>query len=76
MRTLDPAERLALCVSALAHGRTPGALLAAGSVCMEVKDLDAAARDLDEALAYAPEWAAAHFERGKLWLRVCRRHGE
>ena len=36
---------------------------------MEVNDLDAAARDLDEAIALAPEWAAAHFERGKLWLR-------
>jgi tetratricopeptide (TPR) repeat protein len=37
---------------------------------MEVNDLDAAARDLDEALRLAPDWAAAHFERGKLWLRV------
>jgi tetratricopeptide (TPR) repeat protein len=36
---------------------------------MEVNDLDAAARDLDEALAQAPHWAAAHYERGKLWLR-------
>lgn len=37
---------------------------------MEVNDLEAASRDLDEALAQSPEWAAAHFERGKLWLRV------
>jgi tetratricopeptide (TPR) repeat protein len=36
---------------------------------MEVNDLDAAARDLQEALERAPEWAAAHFEYGKLWLR-------
>jgi tetratricopeptide (TPR) repeat protein len=36
---------------------------------MEVNDLDAAERDLDEAIALAPEWAAGHFERGKLWLR-------
>mgnify|MGYP006174007519 CR=1 FL=1 len=36
---------------------------------MEVNDFEAAARDLDEALVQAPEWAAAHFERGKLWLR-------
>ncbi len=36
---------------------------------MEVNDLDAAARDLDEALSLAPAWAAAHYERGKLWLR-------
>ena len=37
---------------------------------MEVNDFDAAARDLDEAIARAPDWPAAHFERGKLWLRV------
>jgi eukaryotic-like serine/threonine-protein kinase len=37
---------------------------------MEVNDLDAAARDLDDAVAQAPAWAAAHFERGKLWLRL------
>jgi tetratricopeptide (TPR) repeat protein len=36
---------------------------------MEVNDLAAAARDLDDAIAQAPEWAAAHYERGKLWLR-------
>ena len=36
---------------------------------MEVNDLDGATRDLDEAIALAPDWAAAHFERGKLWLR-------
>jgi tetratricopeptide (TPR) repeat protein len=70
MRTHDPVERLAFCVSALAYGRTPPALLAAASVCMEVNDFEAATRDLDEALAQAPQWAAAHFERGKLWLRL------
>jgi tetratricopeptide (TPR) repeat protein len=69
-RVQDPAERLALCVRALNEGRTPGALLATASVCMEVNDLDAAARDLDDAIARAPDWAAAHFERGKLWLRL------
>jgi tetratricopeptide (TPR) repeat protein len=69
-RVLDPGERLRLCVEALGRGRTPAALVATGSVCMEVNDLEAAARDLDEALAQAPEWAAAHFERGKLWLRL------
>jgi Tfp pilus assembly protein PilF len=36
---------------------------------MEVNDLESAARDLDDAIARTPEWAAAHFERGKLWLR-------
>jgi tetratricopeptide (TPR) repeat protein len=69
-RVQDPAERLALCVRALDEGRTPGALVATASVCMEVNDLDAAARDLDDAIAQAPGWAAAHFERGKLWLRL------
>jgi tetratricopeptide (TPR) repeat protein len=40
------------------------------SVCQEVNDLEGAARDLDEAVALAPDWAAAHFERGKVWLRL------
>lgn len=66
----DPRERLGLCVHALGVARTAGALLATASVCMEVNDLDAAARDLDAALGLAPDWAAAHFERGKLWLRL------
>jgi tetratricopeptide (TPR) repeat protein len=70
MRAAAPAERLRLCVAALEQGRTPPALVATASACMEVNDLDAAARDLDEALAHAPDWAAAHFERGKLWLRL------
>jgi len=68
-RLPDAAERLALCVRALEANRTSAALLAAASVCMEVNDLDAAARDLEEALTRAPGWAAAHFEYGKLWLR-------
>ena len=70
MRVRDPGERLSLCVKALDQGRTPAALLTTASACMEVNDLEAAARDLDDALAQAPEWAAAHFERGKLWLRL------
>jgi tetratricopeptide (TPR) repeat protein len=70
MRVDDPAERLALCVKALEDGRTAPALLATASACMEVNDLEAAARDLDEALGLMPEWAAAWFERGKVWLRV------
>ena len=69
-RATDPAERLALCVQQLeAGGRTPSALVATASACMEVNDFVAAARDLDEALALAPGWAAANYERGKLWLR-------
>ncbi len=69
IRAQDPAERLALCVEALNAARTAPVLLTTASTCMEVNDLDAAARDLEEALARAPEWAAAHFEAGKLWLR-------
>lgn len=69
-RVSEPAERLMLCVEALKEARTPAALVATASVCMEVNDLDASARDLDEALAGAPDWAAAHYERGKVWLRA------
>jgi tetratricopeptide (TPR) repeat protein len=68
-RDADPAARLATAVRALDAGRTAPALVATASACMEVNDLDAAARDLDEATALAPGWAAVHFERGKLWLR-------
>jgi tetratricopeptide (TPR) repeat protein len=68
-RTRDPQERLALCIRALNESRTPPALLAVASACMEVNDLDAAKRDLDEAVALAPDWPAAHFEQGKLCLR-------
>jgi tetratricopeptide (TPR) repeat protein len=68
-RLTDPEERLARCVEFLKSGRPPAALLATASVCVEVNDLDAAARDLDEAIAQAPGWAAALYERGKLWLR-------
>jgi tetratricopeptide (TPR) repeat protein len=69
-RLEDPAERLARCVEVLDAGRTPAALVATASVCMEVNDFAAAARDLDEAILQAPRWAAAHYERGKLWLRT------
>ena len=68
-RVTDAAERLSLCVGALGEGRTAARLVATASVCMEVNDLEAAARDLDEALALAPRWAAAHYEHGKLCLR-------
>ena len=68
-RVGDPSERLALCLEALSGGRTPTALVATASVCMEVNDLEAAARELDDAIGLAPRWAAAHYERGKLWLR-------
>lgn len=69
-RSDDPAERLRLCVQALDEERTPGALVAAASACMEVNDLDAARRDLEDAVTLAPDWAAARFELGKLFLRL------
>jgi tetratricopeptide (TPR) repeat protein len=68
-RSADPARRLSICIDVLKSGRTAAALVATASVCMEVNDLDSAARDLDAAIALAPYWAAAHYERGKLWLR-------
>jgi Tfp pilus assembly protein PilF len=69
-RLSDPAERLRRCVEFLENGRTPAALVATASACVEVNDFAAAARDLDDAIAQAPDWAAAHYERGKLWLRA------
>jgi tetratricopeptide (TPR) repeat protein len=69
MRAADPGERLRLCIEALDYGRTAPTLLAAASTCMEVNDLDGASRDLEAAVSLAPDWAAAHFEHGKLWLR-------
>jgi len=69
LRAATPGDRLLAAVTALSDGRTPPRLLAAASVCQEVNDLEGAARDLDEACALAPDWAAAWFERGKVWLR-------
>jgi tetratricopeptide (TPR) repeat protein len=69
-RANRPETRLELCVRALDEGRTAAALVATASVCMEVNDIEAAGRDLDEAIVLAPEWAAAQFERGKAWLRL------
>ena len=68
-RLVAPEDRLAGAVRALDAGRTPPRLLALASVCMEVNDLENAATLLDEAAAAAPDWAAAAFEYGKLWLR-------
>lgn len=69
-RAVDAAERLRGSIDALGAGRTAPALVATASACQEVNDLEAAARDLDEAIGLAPAWAAAHFERGKVWLRL------
>ncbi|MGE3273463.1 MAG: tetratricopeptide repeat protein [Vicinamibacterales bacterium] len=70
MRDTSAEHRLELGLAALAHGRTAAVLVAMASIAMEVNDLDAARRDLEEALALAPDWAATHFEYGKLWLRL------
>lgn len=69
LRAADPAERLALAGQALDAARNPATLLAMASVCMEVNDLDNAGELLAEAVASAPGWGAAHFERGKWLLR-------
>lgn len=69
-RLESAAQRLAMCVEYLKRERTAPALLATASACMEVNDLESGARDLDEAITLAPQWAAAHYERGKLWLRA------
>ena len=68
-RDASPAARLTAVGRALDEVRTPAHLLAMTSACMEVNDLDNAAALADEVVAAAPEWAAAHFEAGKLWLR-------
>lgn len=68
-RMTDPAERLATAGRTLDRARTPPHLVAMASVCMEVNDLDNAGDLLAEALTAAPDWAAAHFERGKWCLR-------
>jgi len=65
-----PGDRLSQCIRVLEAGRTAPALVATASACQEVNDLDAAARELDEAIALAPAWAAPRFERGKVWLRL------
>lgn len=69
-RAPTPAERLTGAGRALDAARTPAHLLAMASVCMEVNDLENAGDLLHEALAAAPDWAAAHFERGKWCLRT------
>ncbi|MGE3189147.1 MAG: tetratricopeptide repeat protein [Vicinamibacterales bacterium] len=70
MRAGSPEERLRLGVEAASRDRGPGVRLAMASIAMEINDLEAARRDLDAVLAASPEWPAAHFEHGKLWLRL------
>lgn len=69
-RAATPADRLTSAGRALDAARTPAHLLAMASVCMEVNDLANAGDLLHEVLAAAPDWAAAHFERGKWCLRT------
>jgi len=69
-RATAPADRLTGVGRALDRARTPAHLVAMASVCMEVNDLDNAGDLLAEALTAAPDWAAAHFERGKWCLRM------
>lgn len=68
-RDTAPETRLDAAGRALDGERTPAHLVTMASVCMEINDLDNAGALLDEAVAAAPDWAAAHFERGKYWLR-------
>jgi tetratricopeptide (TPR) repeat protein len=68
-RDPSPAARLAAVGRALDEARTPARLLAMASACLEVNDVDNALAVAEEAVRTAPEWAAAHFELGKVWLR-------
>lgn len=68
-RSPSAAERLRLCEEAAEE--TPGsevAWLALAGARREGQDAAGARRALDRALAIAPDWAAAHYEDGKLWL--------
>jgi tetratricopeptide (TPR) repeat protein len=68
--TTDPDERLALCRRHVdAHPGDAVAQLALGSALMEVQDLDACETAIGAALRLAPDWEAAHYEQGKLWMR-------
>ena len=48
----------------------PALHLAHASACMELLRLDEAQASIERAVALAPDWEAAHFEQGKLWLRL------
>jgi len=47
----------------------PALHLAHASACMELLRVDEAHAAIEQAMALAPDWEAAHFELGKLWLR-------
>ena len=67
----DPRVRLDACRAAAdAEPHNPALLLAFASVCMELQLFDDAHGALERAIELDPGWEAAHFERGKLWLRT------
>ncbi len=69
-RATDASWRLAACrrLAAL-RPEDPAVHVALGSAAMEVQALDEADTASSRALAIAPAWEAAWFERGKYWLR-------
>jgi Flp pilus assembly protein TadD len=69
-RQTDPAVRHSACRRAFDESPADAALgLALASACMEIGRLDEAEETLGRAVSQAPDWEAAHFEAGKLWLR-------
>jgi len=68
-RSASAEERLALCRQAAELSPASAiAALALASACRECQETAAARRELDRALALAPDWEAAHYEDGKFWL--------
>lgn len=69
-RTTDASWRLAACRRLAARcPEEPAVHVALGSAAMEVQALDESDTASSRALAIAPLWEAAWFERGKYWLR-------
>jgi len=67
----DPAERVRLCLEAVTLDRKSAvAQIALASAWRETQDASAAREALDRAAALAPDWAAVHYESGKLWLAL------
>ena len=65
----DPAERRRLCREAVSIApESAVAHLALASACRETRDGEGARAALDRAAALAPDWEAAAYESGKLWL--------
>jgi tetratricopeptide (TPR) repeat protein len=67
----DPVSRGQVCARAVeADPHNPALLLARGSSAMEVEDVQTALDCAESAIGMAPDWEAAHFELGKVWLRA------